>query len=150
MLAQSEQSSQRFYSLSSQIQQERKDYYTILEQTQKGDLDITAWLEWFMNCLRAIEGANSALSTVLLKAQFWQAINKFHLNERQKKIINLLLDGFEGKLTSSKFAKITKCSQDTAYRDILELLNFGVLTKNPEGGRSTSYSLNDLSSLLLE
>lgn len=151
MLAQSEQSSQRFYSLSSQIQRERNVYYTILEQTQKGDLEITTWLEWFIDCLgRAIEGANSTLSAVLFKAQFWQAINKFHLNERQKKIINLLLDGFEGKLTSSKFAKITKCSQDTAYRDILGLLNFGILTKNPEGGRSTSYSLQELSSLSLE
>jgi Fic family protein len=151
MLAQSEQSSQRFYSLSAQIQQERKAYYTILEQTQKGDLEITVWLEWFINCLgRGIEKANSTLSAVLFKAQFWQAINKFQLNERQKKIINLLLDGFEGKLTSLKFAKIAKCSQDTAYRDILELLNFGILIKNAAGGRSTSYSLQNLSSLSLE
>ncbi|WP_010303911.1 Fic family protein [Candidatus Odyssella thessalonicensis] len=151
MLAKSEKSSQRFYSLSSQIQQERKDYYKILEQSQKGDLEITKWLEWFINCLgRAIQGASSTLNAVLFKSQFWQAIDKFSLNERQKKIINLLLNGFEGKLTSSKFAKIIKCSQDTAYRDILELLNLGILTKNPEGGRSTSYSLVDLPSLLLK
>lgn len=149
MLARSEKSPQRFYSLSSQIQQERKDYYKILEQAQKGDLEITEWLEWFIDCLgRAIQGANSTLNAVLFKAQFWQEIDKFQLNERQKKIINLLLDDFEGKLTSSKFAKIIKCSQDTAYRDILELVNFGILTKNPEGGRSTSYSLANLPSLL--
>lgn len=149
MLARSEKSSQRFYSLSSQIQQERKDYYKILEQTQKGDLEITEWLEWFIDCLgRAIQRASSTLNAILFKAQFWQEIDKFQLNERQKKIINLLLDDFEGKLTSSKFAKIIKCSQDTAYRDILELVNFGILTKNPEGGRSTSYSLANLPSLL--
>lgn len=142
MLARSEKSSQRFYSLSAQIQKERKNYYSILEQTQKGGLDITLWLEWFLKCLgRAIAGANDTLKAVLYKAQFWESIAEISLNARQKKIINQLMGGFEGKLTSSKWAKITKCSQDTAYRDILELLNLGVLTKNPEGGRSTSYSL---------
>lgn len=105
-------------------------------------MDITLWLEWFLKCLgRAIAGANDTLKAVLYKAQFWESIAEISLNARQKKIINQLLGGFEGKLTSSKWAKITKCSQDTAYRDILELLNLGVLTKNPEGGRSTSYSL---------
>ncbi|MBW8309951.1 MAG: Fic family protein [Candidatus Paracaedibacteraceae bacterium] len=142
MLARSENSPQRFYSLSSQIQQERKSYYRILEQIQKGDLEITIWIEWFIDCLgRAIQGASHSLSTILYKAEFWQAINTVQLNERQKKIINLLLDGFKGKLTSSKLAKIVRCSQDTAYRDILELLNSGILIKNPGGGRNTSYSL---------
>jgi Fic family protein len=142
MLARSEKSSQRFYSLSAQIQKERKNYYTILEQTQKGALEITPWIEWFLRCLgRAIGRANNTLDTVLYKTQFWESIAEAPLNERQKKIINRMLDGFDGKLTSSKWAKITKCSQDTAYRDILDLLNRGILTKNPQGGRSTSYSL---------
>ncbi len=142
MLARSENNPRRFYSLSAQIQIERKNYYAILEQTQKGTLDITLWLEWFFNCLgRAIKDAFSTLDTILHKAQFWEALAEISLNERQKKIINRMLDGFDGKLTSSKWAKMTKCSQDTAYRDILDLIDQGILTKNPEGGRSTSYSL---------
>ena len=149
MLARSENSSQRFYSFSSQIQQERQNYYQLLEETQKGSLDITDWLEWFISCLeRAIQGANSILSAVLCKADYWTAMSKFNLNERQRKIINLLIDGFEGKLTSTKMAKITKCSQDTAYRDILELLKKGILVKGDEGGRSTSYCLTPLEILL--
>ena len=146
MLAHSEKSSHRFYSLSAQIQQERKSYYAHLEQTQKGDLNITTWIEWFFGCLkRAIENALSTLDTVVYKSQFWEALVKVPLNERQRKLINRLLDGFVGKLTSSKWAKIAKCSQDTAYRDILDLLERGILTKNSEGGRSTSYSLVKLS-----
>ncbi len=142
MLARSEKSSQRFYSLSAQIQKERKTYYSILEKTQKGDLEVTPWIEWFLRCLeKSINGANNALNGVLHKAQFWESIAEAPLNGRQKKIINRMLDGLDGKLTSSKWAKMTKCSQDTAYRDILELLNLGILTKNSEGGRSTSYSL---------
>jgi len=142
MLARSEKSSRRFYSLSAQIQIERKKYYAILEQTQKGSLDITAWIEWFFGCLgRAIDAALATLETVINKAQFWEKLAEVSLNERQKKIINRILDGFEGKLTSSKWAKIAKCSQDTAYRDILDLVERGILTKNAEGGRSTSYSL---------
>jgi Fic family protein len=142
ILARSEKSSHRFYSLSAQIQRERKNYYTILEKTQKGGLDITPWIEWFFGCLgRAIEDALSTLQTVVQKGHFWEVLAKKSLNERQRKIINLLLDGFKGKLTTSKWAKIAKCSQDTAYRDILNLIDQGILIKNSEGGRSTSYSL---------
>jgi len=142
LLARSEKSSHRFYSLSKQIQSERKKYYAILEQTQKGELDITSWIEWFFDCLgRAIENTLSTLDVIIHKAQFWEAHTEDSLNDRQRKIINRMLDGFDGKLTSSKWAKITKCSQDTAYRDILDLIDRGILIKNPEGGRSTSYSL---------
>jgi Fic family protein len=142
MLARSENSSRRFYSLSAQIQKERKSYYAILEQTQKEKLDITLWVEWFFNCLkRAIEDALSTLEAMRFKSQFWGASAEVSLNERQRKIIKRLLDGFEGKLTSTKWAKITKCSQDTAYRDILDLIEKEILTKNLEGGRNTSYSL---------
>jgi Fic family protein len=145
ILARSENSCQRFYSLSAQIQIERKNYYAILEQTQKGTLDITPWIKWFFSCLeRAIEKALSTLDAVLYKAQFWEAITEISLNERQRKILNLLLDGFKGNLTSSKWAKIAKCSQDTAYRDILELIKLEILLKNPEGGRNTSYSLSPI------
>lgn len=142
LLARSEKSTQRFYSLSSQIQLERKKYYIILEHTQKGTLDITSWIEWFFGCLeRAIKNSLLIFDKIIHKARFWETLSKISLNERQKKIINLLLDSFEGKLTSSKWAKINKCSQDTAYRDILDLINRGILVKNLEGGRSTSYSL---------
>jgi Fic family protein len=142
MLARSEKSSRRFYSLSAQIQKERKGYYAVLEQTQKGKLDITQWIEWFFNYLeRAIEEALSMLEKMRYKSQFWEVVGEVSLNERQRKIIKRLLDGFEGKLTSSKWSKIAKCSQDTAYRDILDLIDKGILTKNPAGGRDTSYSL---------
>lgn len=141
-LARSEASSQRFYSMSSQIRQERNDYYQMLERTQKGSLDVTLWLEWFLSCLnRAIDGAQTTLTGILYKADFWSRISTQPLNERQRSILNRLLDGFEGKLTTSKWAKLGNCSQDTAYRDILDLLERGILAKNSEGGRSTSYSL---------
>lgn len=143
-LAQSEQSSQRFYSLSSQIKLERNDYYRMLESTQKGSLDISSWMEWSLGCLeRAIQGAENTLQSVVHKARFWEKLSDLSLNERQRKILSLMLDGFEGKLTTSKWAKIAKCSQDTAYRDILSLVKQGILTINAEGGRSTSYSLVD-------
>lgn len=133
---------QRFYSLSAQIQRERKDYYEILEGTQKGSLDITAWLVWFLGALgRAISSAQSMLDTVLFKANFWQRWAGTSFNERQVKLLNRLLDGFEGKLTSSKWAAIAKCSPDTALRDITQLLELGVLNKAPGGGRSTGYEL---------
>jgi Fic family protein len=145
-LARSEQSAQRFYSMSTQIRQERNDYYDTLERAQKGTLDVTGWQEWFLGCLsRAIESAEAALSTVLQKAQVWERLAAEPLNERQRVIINRLLDGFEGNLTTSKWAKLTKCSQDTAYRDILDLVERNILTKNPGGGRSTSYSLVGIS-----
>ena len=141
-LARAEQSAQRFYSLSAQIQRERKDYYDMLERTQKGTLDITDWLEWFLGCLlRAMQGAEATLSAVLTKVRFWQCWAGTPLNERQVKLINRLLDDFEGKLTSSKCAAIAKCSSDTALRDITELIASGVLMKSDAGGRSTSYEL---------
>jgi Fic family protein len=143
-LARSEQSSQRFYSMSAEIRLEREDYYNVLETTQKGDLDITEWLEWFLSCLdRAFARADDILANVLRKARFWQAHAGAAFNDRQRDMINRLLEGFEGKLTSSKWAKIEKCSQDTALRDIEDLVNRGVLAKDAAGGRSTSYSLLD-------
>ncbi len=142
MLARSENSTHRFYSLSAQIQAERKGYYTILEKTQKGGLDITAWIEWFLSSLqRAIDAAFSTLTAILQKSHFWESVQEQSFNERQRKILNRLLDGFQGKLTTSKWAKLAKCSQDTAYRDINDLISRGILSKNPGAGRSTSYSL---------
>ena len=141
-LARSERSPQRFYSMSAQIRRERNDYYTTLERTQKGGLDVTSWQEWFLSCLgRAIEGSQGTLSALLDKARFWERFAQQALNARQVKVLNKLLDDFEGKLTTSKWAKLTQCSQDTAYRDILDLLERGALSKDPGGGRSTSYSL---------
>ena len=143
-LARSEQSPQRFYSMSAQILQERNAYYDILERTQKGGLDITPWMEWFLGCLdRAIAGAQTTLAKVLHKARFWERVATIPLNERQRAMLNRLLDGFEGKLTTSKWAQLAKCSQDTALRDILELVERGILLRNPAGGRSTSYALAD-------
>jgi Fic family protein len=141
-LARSEKSTQRFYSMSAQIRQERKAYYDILEATQKGDLEITPWLEWFLGCLdSAFDGAETILASVLRKAKFWEGHAGERFNERQKVMLNRLLDGFEGKLTSSKWATIAKTSQDTASRDIDDLLARNILVKNAAGGRSTSYSL---------
>jgi Fic family protein len=141
-LARSEESPQRFYSMSAQIWLERKAYYDILEATQKGDLDITPWMEWFLGCLdRAFDGAEKTLGSVFAKADFWKKHAAAPLNDRQRDIINHLLDGFEGKLTSSKWATIEKCSPDTALRDIDDLLARGILKKGAGGGRSTSYSL---------
>jgi len=142
-LARSDQSGHRFYSMSGQIRAERNDYYDHLECTQKGGLDITRWQTWFLECLqRAITGAHETLSAVLNKAQFWERFAKEPLNERQIKVLNRVMDGFEGKVTSSKWAKIAKCSPDTALRDITDLVERGALRKDPGGGRSTSYSVN--------
>jgi Fic family protein len=142
MLARSDKTSQRFYSMSSQIQRERNDYYLVLEQCQKGTLDITRWMEWFLACLkRAVAASEKMLGAVLAKAGFWQAHAGDSFNDRQRKVINRMLDGFEGKLTSSKWAKLTKCSQDTALRDISDLLDRQILAKEEAGGRSTSYKL---------
>jgi len=142
MLARSEQSAQRFYSMSAQIRQERGDYYRILETTQRHDLDITRWLDWFLGCLgRAFTGADTMLARVLTKARFWDDHAGASLNERQRAMLNRLLDGFEGKLTSSKWAMLAKCSQDTALRDIDGLVDCHILARDAAGGRSTSYSL---------
>lgn len=141
-LARSESSPQRFYSMSAQIRAERSTYYAILERTQKGGADVTEWMGWFLGCLhRAIDGAQATLASVLFKARFWEVHAKAPLNERQIKVLNRLLDGFAGKLTSSKWAKLAKCSQDTAGRDIAELLRLGILRKGEAGGRSTSYEI---------
>ena len=141
-LARSEGSSQRFYSMSAQIREERGEYYGILERTQRGTMDVTAWMEWFLGCLtRAIEGAQAALSGVIDKARYWEKLRDVPLNERQRLVINKLLEGFEGKLTTSKWAALTKTSTDTALRDIQQLVERGVLVRKAAGGRSTSYSL---------
>jgi Fic family protein len=141
-LARAEGTHQRFYSMSGQIRRERNAYYDALERTQKSDIDITRWQIWFFECLlRAIKEAHDTLAAVLDKARFWERYAKEPLNERQIKVLNLLLDGFDGKLTSSKWAKLTRSSQDTAYRDIVDLVERGALQKDPSGGRSTSYSL---------
>ena len=141
-LARSEQTHQRFYSLSAQIQHERSDYYNVLERTQKGAMDVTDWLLWFLACLqRAIGRAEETLAVVLEKARFWDRFATSPMNERQIKVLNRLLDGFDGNLTTSKWAKLSKCSQDTAYRDILALIELGALKKAEGVGRSTHYDL---------
>jgi len=141
-LSKADGSKQRFYSMSAQIRLERNAYYEILEKTQKGNLDVSEWLLWFLNCLmNAIVATDSTLERVLAKAKFWEAHAALNINDRQRLIINKLLDGFEGKLTSSKWAKINKCSADTALRDITELIEKQILCKEAAGGRSTNYEL---------
>ena len=142
MLSKSDKSTQRFYSMSAQIRMERKQYYEILESTQKGDIDLTKWIKWFLSCLiNALKSTNEILNRVLFKAEFWSKHSKIIINERQKKVLNKLLDGFEGKLTSIKWAKIAKCSKDIAIRDINDLIQKNVLKKEIAGGRSTHYIL---------
>jgi len=141
-LARSERSAQRFYSMSAQIQKERDEYYGILERTQKGTLDVTPWMTWFLECLnRAIAGTKDTLIAVMHKAKFWESVSTLDLNERQRRVLNMLLDRFDGKLTSSKWAKLTKVSHDTALRDIKALEDRGILVREAAGGRSTSYTL---------
>ena len=142
LLAQSDKSNQRFYSMSAQIRIDRKQYYDLLEKTQKGNLDITNWIAWFLSCLiNALKSTDTVLTKVLFKAGFWQKHIDTVVNGRQKKLLNKLTDGFDGKLTSSKWAKIAKCSQDTALRDIQSLVDKQVLYKLPKGGRSTAYDI---------
>jgi Fic family protein len=144
-LSRADESEQRFYSMSSQIRTERKAYYDILEKTQKESLDVSDWIDWFLNCLhRSLVNTDKTLAIVLQKARFWEKYGGFALNERQRLMINKLLDGFEGKLTTSKWAKITKTSQDTAGRDINDLLEKQILIKEPGGGRSTGYLLKEV------
>jgi Fic family protein len=143
-LARLEDSAQRFYSMSSQIREERKAYYEILESTQKRGMDVTEWLVWFLDCLaRAIDKATQLTAAVLAKEAFWRRLKEksTELSERQKRIINRLLDGFEGKLTTEKWAKLAKVSHDTALRDIQDLIRKGILTQEESGGRSTAYRL---------
>jgi len=141
-LARADGTPERFYSMSAQI--EAAQYYDILERSQRGRTDITLWLEWFLVCLgRAVDGAESNLASILRKAKLWEQINLEPVNERQRKVINRLLDGFEGKLSTSKYAKLAKCSGDTALRDIKILLDRGILAQEDGGGRSTSYRLTE-------
>ena len=143
-LSRGDRTERRFYSMSAQIEAERRDYYAALEAQQRAALDVTPWLTWFLGCLgRSIARAEDTLAAVMQKAQVWAMVNRQPVNERQRLVINRLLDGFEGKLTSSKYAKLAKCSADTALRDIRELLAHGVLVQNEGGGRSTSYRLAD-------
>jgi len=142
LLARSDNSKKRFYSMSSQIRTERKQYYAILEKTQKGDSEITEWILWFLECLKnSFESTSEILSSILIKAEFWKSNSKTIMNERQQKMLNKLLDGFDGKLTTSKWGKICKCSQDTALRDIQDLIKKDILQKEKSGGRSTNYEL---------
>jgi len=141
-LARADGTSSRFYSMSKQIERERKDYYAYLERQQKGNVDITVWLSWFLNCLmRAVKNAEVMLASVLFKAELWDQINHSSVSARQRLIINRMLDGFKGHMSTSKYAKITKCSPDTALRDIRELVARHILIQNPGKGRSTSYRL---------
>ena len=141
-LARSENSPKRFYSMSSQIMQERDAYYETLERTQTATTDVTAWLDWFLECLnRAIASSENTISDVLSRARFWEHVSAYPINERQRKVLNMLLGEFQGNLTTTKWAKLTKCSHDTALRDITILMDHGILARRPEGGRSTNYVL---------
>ena len=143
LLARSEESSQRFYSLSNQILSEKKIYYEILQKAQHSSGDITAWLDWFLNCMHhALANTEETLKRVLQKADFWDKHKETILNSRQRLMMNKLLDGFDGKLKSSKWAKINKCSADTALRDIKDLIEKGILKQEESGGRSTNYKLD--------
>ena len=145
VLARSENSPQRFYSMSSQIRQERAAYYRILERTQRGGTDVSEWMDWFVACLgRAIENADTTVNAAVGKARFWERLANVPVNDRQRRVINYLLNGFQGKLTTSRWARMTKCYQDTALRDITDLVERGVLARNPVGGRSVSYGLIDI------
>lgn len=142
LLARSDEQSYRFYSMSTQIRKERNSYYDILEKTQKGSLDITTWLEWFLNCLfHAIEHSEKILEKIINKHSFWVKYSGISINDRQRKILNMLLDDFQGVLNTTKWAKIGKCSQDTALRDIQDLIEKEILVKSEQGGRSTNYVL---------
>lgn len=143
-LAQADGFPERYYNMSSRIEAERRDYYAVLERCQKGGLDITAWLEWFLGCLgRALDDAEKSIASALRRASFRDRLRQHELNARQSKVIDLLIEGFTGKLTSSKYAKIAKCSADTALRDIKQLLDSGLLDKDGAGGRSTGYLLKE-------
>jgi len=142
LLARSDGLPQRFYSMSSQIQKQRKSYYEILERTQKGKLDITEWISWFLNTLRkTIVNSEDTLASIIMKHRFWNTYGTEIKNARQKGVLNKLLEGFTGNLTTSRWAKITKCSQDTALRDIQDLIEKGILVQSSSGGRSTKYKL---------
>jgi Fic family protein len=141
-LARADQSRQRFYSVSTQIQKDQRGYYDVLERTQKASLDVTQWVQWFLECLdQALQAAQFVLELVQTKTNFWESHVGVELNDRQRKILNMLLDGFHGKLQTAKYAKIVKCSNDTALRDLTDLVAKGILRRDESGGRSTSYLL---------
>lgn len=145
LLTKADKSPERFYSMSSQILVERKRYYEVLQKVQHSSGDITEWLDWFLHCLKnALQETEKTLGKVVYKAEFWKHHEQTLLNERQRLVLNKLLDGFEGKLKSSKWAKISKCSLDTALRDIKDLMEKGILRQESEGGRSTNYELVEL------
>lgn len=142
LLARSDEQSYRFYSMSTQIRKERNSYYDILEKTQRSGLDITNWLEWFLNCLmHAIDNSEKLLEKIIYKHSFWIKHSRVNINDRQRKILNMLMEDFEGVLNTTKWAKIGKCSQDTALRDMQDLIEKGILVKSLQGGRSTNYEL---------
>jgi Fic family protein len=143
-LARSDGSRERFYSVSAEIEREKKRYYDELESQQKSDVDITPWLAWFLGCVgRALDASEQGLESVLRKAKVWERVNRRPVNERQRMVINLMLGDFEGFLNTSKYSKLAKCSSDTALRDIQDLVARGIVVRNASGGRSTSYRLND-------
>ncbi len=142
LLARSDEQSYRFYSMSTQIRKERNSYYDLLEKTQKSGLDITSWLEWFLKCLlHSIENSETLLEKIIYKHSFWLKHSRLNINDRQRIILNMLMDDFEGVLNTTKWAKIGKCSQDTALRDIQDLIEKGILIKSVQGGRSTNYEI---------
>lgn len=143
-LSRADGTAQRFYSMSAQIRKERNDYYTILEKSQKGNLDITNWIEWFFNCLgRSLDNVEETLKNVHRKGRFWKHVVSVELNSRQRLMMNKMLEGFEGKMNTSKWAKLTKSSPDTSLRDINDLIEKGILVKDSAGGRSTGYLLGE-------
>ncbi|SEV99733.1 Fic family protein [Chitinophaga sp. YR573] len=144
-LAHADQTAQRFYSMSAQIQKERTEYYNILESTQKGSLDITGWLKWFLDCLhRSMDSTDQILGKIMTRTEFWEKHQETQFNVRQLKMVNVLLDDFFGNLNVSKWAKMNNCSTDTALRDINDLVNKNILIKADGGGRNTSYKLKDV------
>ncbi len=144
LLARSEENKQRFYSMSAAIFDQKRSYYEALENAQKGNLDITAWIVWFLNCANtALQNSYDVIILSMKKESFWKKIRQISLNERQTKVLNKLLDGFEGKLTTSKYAKINQCSQDTAHRDLLLLIEKGLVQKSDDRGRNVHYFLNE-------
>jgi Fic family protein len=144
MLARADKTTERYYSMSSQILVERKQYYEVLQKVQHSNGDITDWLDWFLHCLeKSLLATETTLQKILGKTEFWKVHEQTMLNERQRLVLNKLLDGFEGKLQSSKWAKMAKCSPDTALRDIKDLIDKGILRQEQQGGRSTNYELAD-------
>jgi Fic family protein len=142
LLARADDSGDRYYSLSSRMLKERKDYYAMLEKGQHSEGDITEWLSWYTGCLgRAVDDSAVSIEGALTRADFWDKHKDVSFNARQRRMVNMLMDDFKGKVTTAKWGKITKCSHDTALRDITDMIEKGVLAQNNAGGRSASYLL---------